>query len=55
MPQKLYTNSGLILLAVLCVGAWFSNLQPYFQPKNATTALPTPTPSVVEMFEPGQR
>jgi len=35
MWKKLYSNSGLILLAILAAGVWFSNLQSLFPAKNA--------------------
>src|SRR5262245_5603750 len=34
MWKKLYTNSGLILLAVLAAGVWTSNLLSLYQAKN---------------------
>lgn len=49
MWKKLYSNSGLILLAVLAGGVWFSNIHSLFQPENTPKntdfdALTTPTP-----------
>ena len=34
MLRKLYSNSGLILLAVLCAGVWFRNLRSFYPPKS---------------------
>jgi hypothetical protein len=61
MWKKLYTNSGLILLAILGAGVWFSNLYPLYpaEPKplseydNVPPASPTPTttPNLVELYE----
>jgi hypothetical protein len=38
MLQKLYTNTGLILLAVLAAGVWFSNVRDIFTARNAPQA-----------------
>jgi hypothetical protein len=60
MWKKLYSNSGLILLAVLAAGVWFSNILSLFPAKNApkyadfdaVLASPSPTPqlSCVELY-----
>ena len=55
MWKKLYSNSGLILLAVLAAGIWVSNALSFFAPKNTpqvdAVAAPSPTPSAVGIFE----
>jgi len=55
MWRKLYTNSGLILLAVLAAGVWFSNVRAIYQDYYAPAlAEPSPTPrptSAVESYE----
>lgn len=59
MWKKLYSSSGLILLAVLAVGIWFSNLLPFFSTTKApeyanpdatsvVSETPTPTPITIE-------
>jgi len=49
MGKKLYSNSGLILLAVLAAGVWTSNLLSRYSAKNTPKysdfdALTSPTP-----------
>jgi Protein of unknown function (DUF3761) len=59
MLRKLYSNSGPILLAVLCAGVWFRNLRSSYPPKSNDFAYsdellassPTPAPSVEELLE----
>lgn len=58
MRRKLYSNSGLILPAVLCAGAWFRNLRSFYPPKSSNFILdelpassPTPAPSFEEVLE----
>jgi hypothetical protein len=67
MLKKLYTNSGLILVALLAAGIWTSNIQdflasrsapkPTFEqlPERAGQPSPTPKLSAVELFEREQR
>jgi len=50
--RKFFSNSGLILLAVLAVGVWFLNFRPYLVPEphnpadfNQVTASPSPSPT----------
>jgi hypothetical protein len=35
MWKKLYSNPGLVLLAILATGIWFSNVRSFFQAKLA--------------------
>src|SRR5215475_13003742 len=57
MWKKLYSNSGLILLAILAAGVWFSNLralhprQPDKSPGIDALTSPTPRNSAVELYE----
>jgi hypothetical protein len=55
MWKKFYSNSGLILLAFLCLGIWIHNALSFFASKNApqvdTIAAPSPTPSAIGIFE----
>jgi hypothetical protein len=59
MWKKFYTNSGLILLAVLCAGVWFRNLRSFYPPKSNDFAYsdellassPTPAPSLEEVLK----
>jgi len=53
MWKKFYTNSGLILLAVLAAGVWTSNLRSIYQPApepckytdfDRVTTTPSPSP-----------
>lgn len=60
MWKKLYSNSGLILLAVLAAGVWFSNVMLLLLPARntpehidvnpapAASPTPTPTPLTIE-------
>jgi hypothetical protein len=59
MWKKLYSNSGLILLAILAAGVWFRNLRSFYPPKSNDFAYsdellassPTPAPSFEELLE----
>jgi hypothetical protein len=55
MWKKFYSNSGLILLAVLGVGVWTSNALSFFASKNTpqvdAVAAPSPAPSFEELLE----
>jgi hypothetical protein len=59
MWKKLYSNSGLILLAVLCVGVWFCNLRSFYPTKSNDFAYSdellassaTPAPSFEELLK----
>jgi uncharacterized protein DUF3761 len=51
MMQKLYTNSGLILLAILAAGVWFSNVRDIFTARNAPHANAVAAPSPGLTFE----
>src|SRR5262245_21717332 len=59
MLRKLYSNSGPILLAVLCAGVWFRNLRSFYPPKSNDFAYSdellasshTPAPSFEELLE----
>ena len=57
MWKKLYSNSGLILLAVLGAGIWFSNLRAIYPPKPVNdfdvvhASSPTPTLSIEEALK----
>ena len=45
MWKKLYSNSGLILLAILAAGVWYSNLQTHLQPKTTPPIDAVASPS----------
>jgi hypothetical protein len=45
MLRKLYSNSGLILVAILAAGVWTSNIQDYLSARNA------PKPTLEELLE----
>jgi hypothetical protein len=47
MWKKFYSNSGLILVAILAAGIWFSNITALFSGKRETAATPTPATSQV--------
>jgi hypothetical protein len=54
MWKKLYSNSGIILLAIFAAGIWFHNILSLFQPKNTpkyaeSTPFIQPTPKCVDL------
>lgn len=53
MWKKLYSNSGLILIAILAAGVWYSNLKHLFPDKNepCVDAVAAPSPSPTLSFE----
>jgi hypothetical protein len=59
MWEKFYSNSSLILLAVLCAGVWFRNLRSFYPPKSNDFAYsdellassPTSAPSLEERLK----
>lgn len=60
MWKKFYSNSGLVLLAVLAAGVWFSNVMPLLPARNAAehvnfdvvpAASPTPIDRVEEFLK----
>jgi hypothetical protein len=59
MSRKLYSNSGLIILAVLCAGVWLRSLSSFYPPKSNDLAYsdgllacsPIPAPSFEELLE----
>jgi hypothetical protein len=59
MLRRLYSNSGVILLAVLCAGVWFRNLRSLYPPDSFYFAYsdellacpPIPAPSFEEQLE----
>jgi hypothetical protein len=58
MLRKLYTNSGLVLIAILAAGVWTSNVRDFLADRNAAKSAavvadtPSPPPaSAVEIFE----
>jgi hypothetical protein len=57
MRKQFYSNSGLILLAVLAAGIWTSNALSFLADKNAPkyadAASPPPTPSFEELLKKG--
>jgi hypothetical protein len=60
MLNKLYTNSGLILLAILCAGVWTLNIQGFLADRKHNDAVeqcihqpelsPTPKPTFEELL-----